>query len=185
MEITVPRPGAFSKKSKTAIGIEFASEEGLDEWSVLRMRILQQAIADYAAAYKHLSLLKKLPTDFSLWDKRMYRYAYDHIRREQKMMKDVINFLHSDWYKTLYADLNPDIVERQLIAKCKATYGAMIGEVRIKQIRKEVRKWSHENYMKANKENGKKKKGRRKKETDNENYIIPSRKRKTGKSRNV
>ena len=132
--------GSMSKKSKTSVGIEFATEEGLDGWDILRMRMLEQAMVDYTKAYKYLSRIKKLPADFSKWADKDYRLAYHHIS-DIRTIYEVQRFLKSKWFATLYSDLDPDQIKNTLQNKCKATYGALIGHDRIDKIRAALRKW--------------------------------------------
>jgi len=132
--------GSMSKKAKTAVGIEFATEEGLDEWEVLAMRIIEQAMVDYAKAWKYLARIKKLPADFSKWSDKDYRMAYYHLN-DIKTIYEIERFLKSNWFAFLYSELDPDLIRTTLQNKCKATYGALIGNDRIRKINAILKGW--------------------------------------------
>lgn len=145
--------GSMSKKAKTSVGIEFATEEGLNEWEVLTLRIVEQAMVDYTKAYKYLSRIKKLPADFNKWSDKDYRMAYYHLN-DIKTIYEVERFLKSRWFAFLCPDLDPDLIKVTLQNKCKATYGALISHDRISKINAILHGWIPSHYNRKGLRNG-------------------------------
>ena len=145
--------GNRSKKAKTSVGIEFMTQEGLDEWECLALHIIEQAMVDYTNAWKYLSRLKKLPADFSKWSDKDYRMAYYHLN-DIKTIYEIERFLKSRWFAFLYPDLDPNIIKTTLQNKSKATYGALIGHDRINKINAKLKYWVPTHYNRKGLHNG-------------------------------
>ena len=122
--------GANGRRMKTEIGFDFPPDYDIPPYDVLRIRILQQAMVDYAQAYKHVCRIKKFPRNYEEWTPTQRRSAYSYFPKSRQTLGGVIAFLHSKWFGTLYygEGFDPDRIEARLKNKCRALYGKLPSE---------------------------------------------------------
>ena len=140
----------------TKTDVEFVSKENLDGWSVLKIRIFEQAMADYFHAWRVLNEFKSYPHDIGEWTDKMCNRAYFYITRETAVMNQIENFFCSPWFGILYPKMDGDIVEAAIKRKCTSKYGKIISQKRTNEIIELLKVWrkqlieerkAHENHI--------------------------------------
>ena len=116
--------------------IDFLSDEGLEPEEILKLRIMQQSIIDYAMAYKVIVRICSNPGPVLTWSHDNIKYAKRHFLESLRDVESVIQFLHSDWFKMIYLNsLNGNYIAKEIKRKMEELYGEYPTQSRINQIR--------------------------------------------------